>query len=180
MANERQLIMRTVFQRIALITTATLTILGIGSASAQLLNKTIHLGRGDPGAVTYLGATAGGEAYDILGGGNDTWDQYDELTYAYHEFAGDFDVKVQVISLQPTARWSKAGIMVRESLAEDSRMAFMRVTPPNVPTGNGGNGANDVILAYRTGIPRSAGDNGGQHEDGIVLAPAYPNAWIRL
>src|SRR6266853_5047967 len=154
------------------------------SVFGQTLNNSIHLGRGDAGTVTYLGATAGGEAYDILGGGNDTWDDFDELTYAYHDFAGDFDVKVQVISLDPTARWSKAGIMVRESVAEDSRMVFMRVTPPNVPTGNGGNGANDVILAYRTGIPRQTtdgnGDNGGEHEDGIGAAPAYPNAWIRL
>ncbi len=87
---------------------------------------------------------------------------------------------MQVVSLQPTARWSKAGIMVRESLAEDSRMVFVRVTPSNVPTGNGGNGANDVILAYRTGNVNVAGDNGGQHEDGSGFSPAYPNAWIRL
>src|SRR5260221_6107662 len=59
-------------------------------------------------------------------------------------------------------------------------MLFMRVTPPNVPAGNGGKGANDVVLAYRTGMHNVAGDNGGQHEDGIGAAPAYPNAWIRL
>ena len=151
------------------------------SVFGQTLNNSIHLGRGDAGTVTYLGATAGGEAYDILGGGNDTWDDFDELTYAYHDFAGDFDVKVQVISLDPTARWSKAGIMVRESVAEDSRMLFMRVTPPNVPTGNGGNGANDVVLAYRTGMHNVAGDNGGQHEDGIGWPlPHHREIWLEV
>ncbi len=171
--------MRSVFRSIAILA-VTFPMLGVGSSQAQTLDHTINLGRNPVGTVTYDGAGPGGEAYDISGGGNDTWDDFDELTYACHEFAGDFDVKVRVVSLQPTARWSKAGIMVRESLAEDSRMVFMRVTPPNVPTGNGGNGANDVVLAYRTGNVNVNGDNGGQHEDGIGSTPAYPDAWIRL
>ncbi len=167
------------FRKIAAGVTSVL-LFGLCSSVGQTLNNTINLGRNPVGTVTYHGAGPGGEAYEINGGGNDVWDDFDECTFAYHEFAGDFDVKVQVVSLQPAARWSKAGIMVRESLAEDSRMVFMRVTPTNGPTGNGGNGANDVILGYRTGNVNASGDNGGQHEDGIGLSPAYPNAWIRL
>src|SRR6266481_5539963 len=154
-------------------------LLGLCSAGGQTLNNTINLGRNPAGTVVYNGAGPGGEAYEINGGGNDVWDDFDECTYAYHEFAGDFDVKVQVVSLQPTARWSKAGIMIRESLAEDSRMVFMRVTPPNLPALADGNGANDVHLAYRTGNINTAGDNGGQHEDGGT-APTYPDMWVRL
>jgi hypothetical protein len=79
--------------------------------------------------------------------------------------------------------------MVRETLAEDSRMIFPRVTPLDVPTGNGGNGANDTRLAYRTGRhePTAAfGDdhNGGRHEDidpaNTIGGANMPNGWLRL
>jgi hypothetical protein len=121
--------------------------------------------------------------FTIVGGGNDIWNQQDEFAYAYDNKVGDFDLRVRVASLTPNARWSKAGIMVRESLAEDSRMLFLRVTPPDVPTLNGGNGANDIKLGYRTGAPDQApgGETDGEHEDPTDQnPPPYPNAWLRV
>ena len=142
---------------------------------------TAHVGRNRIGTVT----DNGGGSFSIAGGGNDIWDNVDEFTYAYQEVTGDFDVKVRVESLAPNARWSKAGIMVRESLAEDSRMLFPRVTPLDVPTGNGGNGANDNNFAFRTGRDESTaafGDdhNGGRHEEGGATATYAANQWLRL
>ena len=96
------------------------------SSLAQL--KTVNIGGNAIGTVT----DNGGGSLTIVGGGNDIWDTVDEMTYAYSEVVGDFDVAVRVESLSPNARWSKAGIMVRESLAEDARMVFIRVTPPAV------------------------------------------------
>ncbi|HEY2951368.1 MAG TPA: hypothetical protein VGK40_02230, partial [Verrucomicrobiae bacterium] len=136
--------------------------------------QTTRIGGGVTGSI----ATNSPGSYTVVGGGYDIWDTADECTFHYSPVSGDFDVKARVQSLQPTARWTKAGLMLRESTDGDSRMAFVRVTPPAVPTGNGGNGANDVRLSYRTGIPGN-GANGGQHEDG-TNTPAYPNAWIRL
>jgi hypothetical protein len=121
----------------------------------------------------------GGGSYTIVGGGNDIWDQRDEFTFKYTEVVGDFDVQVRVEHLDPAARWTKAGIMARESLSEYSRMAFARTTPLPVPTSNGGDGVNDVRLAYRTGLDNVAGVNGGQHEDGVGT-PTASNTWLRL
>jgi hypothetical protein len=86
---------------------------------------------------------------------------------------GDFDVQVRVESLTANAQWAKAGIMVRESLSEYSRMAFARVTPDQAP------GQNDRLFAYRTGLDNVAGVSGGQHEDGSTTS-GLPNGWLRL
>jgi hypothetical protein len=150
------------------------------SPGAGLLPNVVNIGGNKIGSAT----DNPDNSITIVGGGNDIWDQRDEFTYKYTEMTGDFDVQVRVESLTPNARWSKAGIMVRESLSEFSRMVFPRVTPPDVPTLNGGNGANDVVLAYRTGLDNVNGANGGQHEDGpIPYIPAgatHSNAWLRL
>ena len=141
--------------------------------------KVAQLGGNQIGSVT----ANGGGSYTIVGGGNDIWDQADEFTYAYQEITGDFDVQVRVESFTPNARWSKAGIMARETLSEYSRMAIARVAPPDVPTSNGGNGANDVAMGYRTGI-QGSGLSGGNHEDrdgaNPLPNPNFPNAWLRL
>jgi hypothetical protein len=109
----------------------------------------------------------------IVGGGNDIWDMTDEFTYAYAPKTGDFDVQVRVDSLTFNGDHTKAGLMVRESLAEDSRHLFLQVKP----TG----GANQTKLSYRTGAADVAGQNGGQHEDPADQnPPPYPNAWLRL
>ena len=134
------------------------------------LESFANVGNNPVGSSSYDSAT---DTLTIVGGGNDIWDQLDNFSYAYQPQVGDFDVKVRVESIEPTAAWSKAGIMVRESLAEDSRMVFLRVTPNP--------GANDTKLGYRTGAPDLAGETDGNHEDPADQnIPPYPNAWLRL
>jgi hypothetical protein len=119
-----------------------------------------------------------GGTITIVGGGNDIWDMSDEFTYAYGQKAGDFDVQVRVDSLTFNGDHTKAGIMVRESLAEDSRHVFLQVKPTA--------GANQTKFSYRTGHFASAtdgdpGENDGRHEDPADQnAPPYPNAWLRV
>lgn len=141
-----------------------------GLASAQF-NLT-SIGGGAVGSLT----TNGPGSYTVVGGGNDIWSGTDEFTFAYATVSGDFDVRVRVESFQPTARWSKAGLMARESLTPTSRMAFNRVTPAEVPTSSGGVGANDTRFGYRTG---TSSPQLGEHEDGAG-SPNFPNAWLRL
>lgn len=143
------------------------------------LNSFVNLGRPKTGYIESYQATAEGEDYTIIGGGQDTWDRNDELAFAYHEFYGDFDIKVRVESIEWVARWAKAGIMARESLAEDARRVAQTVSPPAMTMTNGQTGANTMEFLWRTGINDEAGDNGGQHSVSIG-APPYPNAWIRL
>jgi hypothetical protein len=134
-----------------------------------LLPNVVNIGQNKVGTVT----DDGDGDYTIVGGGNDIWDQRDEFTFAYTEVTGDFDVQVRVDSLEANGANSKAGIMVRESLSEYSRMAFPRVTP-NLPPGT-----DNTRFAYRTGLDNVSGVNGGQHEDGTG-ASGLPNAWLRL
>lgn len=152
--------------------------------AADPLPREVNIGRNPVGTVT----RNGGGSYTVIGGGNDTWDLVDEGTFVYAEVTGDFDLQVRVEYLEPAARYTKAGLMARESLAEDSRMAFERVTPPAVTVCDldpyNAIGANDTRFGYRTGTNEATGiygyhPNGGRHEEGTNAAP-YPNAWLRL
>ncbi|MBI2927030.1 MAG: hypothetical protein HYY24_15150, partial [Verrucomicrobia bacterium] len=123
----------------------------------------------------------GGGSFTIIGGGADIWDTSDQCHFAYEVRAGDFDVRVRVEHLEPVHRWSKAGLMVRESEISDSRMIFNRVTPEGptrFPT-DAPFGQNDTRFAYRSGFDDGAGSNGGQHEEGVGQS-GYPSAWLRL
>ena len=82
-------------------------------------------------------APAGPGAFNVTGGGNDAWDNFDECSFAYAPVSGDFSVQVRVASVGDNSQWSKAGLMIRETLSESSRMAFNRVTPPPVLCADG-------------------------------------------
>lgn len=136
-----------------------------GVANAQFTFT--HVGAGATGTLTTNDLPSG--SYTLVGGGEDIWDQSDNFDFAHYTEAGDFDVQVRVESLEFTANWTKAGIMVRENLTPTSRMLFNRVTPID------GTGVNDSRLAFRTG----PGASGGANEVGTG-SPGYPNAWLRL
>jgi regulation of enolase protein 1 (concanavalin A-like superfamily) len=83
----------------------------------------------DIGAPALAGsATFQQGTYTIVGGGNDIWDQADQFNFVYQPIIGDVDVSARVASLQGSSDWAKAGVMIRESLAKDSRHAFALVS----------------------------------------------------
>jgi hypothetical protein len=148
-----------------------------------LAQSIIGLSPADIGDPLLLGKTVARDPGDftLFGGGNDVWDTSDQCHFAYVRRTSDFDVRVRVEYLEPVHRWSKAGLMVRESLAADSRMVFNRVTPigqTRFPTALPF-GQNDSRFAFRSGFNDGRGLNGGQHEDGVGQ-PGYPSAWLRL
>jgi hypothetical protein len=140
-----------------------------------------HVGGGPTGTFT----PNGGGSYTLVGGGNDIWDGGDEFSFAYTQITGDFDISVRMESIETANRWTKAGLMARESLNPDSRMAFAKATPSGPSAGNTAcgediNGAADVSLMYRT-WKTDAGSNGGQHEDRLTPDPGWPTyKWLRL
>ena len=145
-----------------------------------LLPNALNIGRNKVGSVTDNGFGS----FTVVGGGNDVWDQTDEFTFAYTEVTGDFDVQVRIDDFTPNARWSKAGLMARESLSEYGRMVFPLITPADVPTTSGGNGGNYTAMGYRTGLDNNGGASGGNHEDrdgaNTIGANNLPNGWLRL
>jgi len=155
--------------------TMVLALAGMSLPSFGQVFTTTHVGGGELGGNIVENSPT---SFTATGGGNDIWDAADEFDFFHYDQTGDFDVRARVDSLEPAARWSKAGLMARESLAGDSRMVFNRVTPTG-PTLNADTGANDSRTAYRTGNTGGAGTNDGQHEDGTG-EPGFPNAWLRL
>jgi hypothetical protein len=83
----------------------------------------------DVGAVGAAGdATGSGSAFTVSGAGADVWGTADAFRYAYRPLSGDGSIVAQVSSLQFIADWTKAGVMMRETLAPGSRHAFMLVS----------------------------------------------------
>jgi endonuclease/exonuclease/phosphatase family metal-dependent hydrolase/regulation of enolase protein 1 (concanavalin A-like superfamily) len=82
----------------------------------------------DIGAVGATGAASGTtDALDVAGAG-DVWGAADAFRFAYTALTGDGSVVTQVLSEQHVADWTKAGVMMRESLSAGSRQAFMLVS----------------------------------------------------
>lgn len=61
----------------------------------------------------------------ITAGGADIWGVSDQFHFAYRELEGDFQITVHLEAFSKADLYSKAGIMVRETLQAGSRHAFM-------------------------------------------------------
>jgi hypothetical protein len=84
----------------------------------------------DIGAVAAPGSySASGTSFTVRASGADIWNQADEFYFVYRTLSGDGEITAQVASITNTHEWTKAGVMVRESLAPNSRFALMCVTP---------------------------------------------------
>jgi len=84
----------------------------------------------DIGAVGATGSASGsGGSFTVAGAGADIWNTADAFRFVYTAMTGDGSIVSQVTSEQYVANWTKAGVMMRESLAPGSRHAFMLVSP---------------------------------------------------
>jgi hypothetical protein len=87
---------------------------------------------GDPADVGWPGsASFGGGLYTVSGAGVDIWNNADSFHFAFRAVAGDCTNIVLVASLQNTDPWAKAGLMLRETLNQDSANAFIAITAQN-------------------------------------------------
>lgn len=106
--------------------------------------------------------------YEIVAGGSDIWNNADGFHFLLKEVTGEFEVVVRVSSLQYVSdNWAKAGLMIRETLAGDSRNVNAVVDPTlgaNLWEGNFRDVTAGATAGYATGL-------------GPVT---YPNAWIKL
>jgi hypothetical protein len=71
-------------------------------------------------------------AYTIFGRGRDIQGRHDEFYYlSQYPFIGNGSIQVQVLSMDDTNPWAKAGVMIREKWAPYSKYAAVFVTPGN-------------------------------------------------
>lgn len=116
---------------------------------------------GQTGSASYANGT-----YTVKGAGVDIWDYEDGFHFLYKTLSSDGEIVARVASMDDTHEWAKSGVMMRESLNNDSKHAMMVITP---------NSTNDrgTSFQYRT----STGGSSGAYTpyNGI-----FPDHWVKL
>ncbi len=64
-------------------------------------------------------------------GGRDIGGTLDEGFFAYQEMTGDGEILARIVSQENSSTNAKAGLMIRESIEQGARSAFVRLTPEN-------------------------------------------------
>ena len=80
---------------------------------------------GTTGAIGGASFTNG--TFTVSGAGADVWGAADALQYAYVPLSGNGTIVARVGSIQFVNNWTKAGVMIRSSLAPSAAQAFMLV-----------------------------------------------------
>jgi len=65
----------------------------------------------------------------VQGSGSDIWGQADAFHSVYQPWTGDGEIVAHVTSVEKADNWTKAGVMIRESLTSQSPYAMIAATP---------------------------------------------------
>ena len=86
--------------------------------------------RGYPASVgSFIEGPVG--TYTMTASGTDIWYQADEFHFAFKTLTGVGSIQAQVLSIDDTDPWAKAGVMIRETLDPGSKFAAVYITPGN-------------------------------------------------
>lgn len=96
------------------------------SAAAQLPSGWSSRDIGSVGASG--AASSDSSAFYVRGSGADIWGSSDAFQFAYRSLTGDGEIVARVYSVDYLHAWSKAGVMMRESLSASSKHAFMLIS----------------------------------------------------
>ncbi|MEI8213414.1 MAG: hypothetical protein WCI02_14805 [Planctomycetota bacterium] len=117
--------------------------------------------------------------WDVVAGGVDIWETGDQFHFVFKAMTGDFDVAVRVASFTPAHLYSKAGLMIRETLTAESAHLMLVVFADDQPRNNN-LGAYEMQFRAKDGVQCQA-------IYPAVLPPAppefpasYPNTWLRV
>ena len=95
-----------------------------------------HVGGLSTGTDVGRVAAAGSETYDgssnsytVSGSGSDIWGIADEFHYVWSRMGGDFTITTRVDAIQNVNAWTKAGLMIRNTLDAGSAHASVFATP---------------------------------------------------
>ncbi|MFB0553607.1 MAG: LamG-like jellyroll fold domain-containing protein [Phycisphaerae bacterium] len=69
--------------------------------------------------------------YTMTATGADIWGTVDEFRYVWKQLSGAGTISAQVLSVQNTDPWAKAGVMIRQTLDPSSKFAAVYITPGN-------------------------------------------------
>ncbi|WP_436932340.1 PAS domain-containing protein [Halosimplex halobium] len=85
----------------------------------------------DVGDVSVAGSATPGASdgsWRVVGNGRDIWHDIDEFHFAYGELDGPVRIEGRLDELEAVHEYSKAGLMVRDTLADDAAFAFVGAT----------------------------------------------------
>ncbi len=86
----------------------------------------------DIGSVGASGSHTESASYHVVkGSGADIWSTSDQFQFVHQQLSGDGTIIARVESMQDTAPWAKAGVMIRESLDTNSKYAIAYLSPDN-------------------------------------------------
>jgi hypothetical protein len=114
-----------------------------------------------PGGIT---AVAGG--YNVSGAGADIAGARDAFQFAWQQRSGNFDLRARVADLTITDGYVKAGLMIRETLTDNSKFAAVFASSAQLGTffQSRASAASTAVLTGPT----------------IKFPANYPYAWLRL
>ncbi len=118
------------------------------------------------------------DGIQIVAGGADIWGVSDQFHFSWIEKTGDFDLAARVESLTATHMYTKAGLMVREELTDNSRHIFFQLFPDNKPRNKNNGGFEFQYRAAKGGEMKAIYP---AKADALPEFPvSFPNSWIRL
>ncbi len=82
----------------------------------------------DIGGPAQAGSTQYANGTYTVNGGGEVGGTADQFQFVYRTASGDVDIRARVGSVQAVQAWSKAGVMVRESLAANAAMGMMFIS----------------------------------------------------
>jgi endo-1,4-beta-xylanase len=85
----------------------------------------------DVGTAATGGTTLTNGVFTLTGSGDDIWNTADAFQFCYLPMTGNCTIVARVTSMQNIDPWSKAGVMIRESLAANAANVLIAVTPSN-------------------------------------------------
>jgi regulation of enolase protein 1 (concanavalin A-like superfamily) len=117
---------------------------------------------GDVGAAPIAGSASDSNGtFVVTGSGADIYGTVDAFHFVYQQLTGDSTITARVTGIQQADPWSKAGVMIRETLDANSKHALMLVSA-----------ANGTRFLWRSSTGGSSGSVAGP----VAAAPL----WVRV
>jgi serine/threonine protein kinase/regulation of enolase protein 1 (concanavalin A-like superfamily) len=89
--------------------------------------STLSVGSVDRPGFSHFDQATG--AFTVAGSGADIWGTTDGFRYTYQQLTGDGAILARVTQIQNTHAWAKVGLMLRETLALNSKHVSIVTTP---------------------------------------------------
>ena len=114
----------------------------------------------------------------VKASGADIWGTNDGFHFNYRKIKGDFDIRVNVVSLSKAHLYTKAGIMARADLSDDSPHVYFQVFPDNSARNKNNGGCEFQYRMEKGGEMKAIYPN--TEIAGNKFDVNFPDTWIRL